>query len=91
MWKKKDIFVGRRNFEGIDAWQKSNFDLNGLKKVHFVPQHFFLEIDGELVMDFIGRYENLQVDFQYVCDTLHQENALPHLHKSDGKNGKGKR
>jgi len=85
MWEKRDIFSGRKNFELAPALHKDNYDLNGLKKVHFVPQYLFLEIDGELVMDFVGRYENVKADFQYVCNALGQKFALPHHRKSNGQ------
>jgi hypothetical protein len=38
----------------------------GFPLVHFVPQHYFLCVDGEVAVDFVGRYENLAIDFAKV-------------------------
>ncbi|MEB4591240.1 sulfotransferase family 2 domain-containing protein [Candidatus Thiothrix sp. Deng01] len=37
---------------------------------------------GELLVDFVGRYESLPQDFQQVCQQIGVEAALPHLNKS---------
>ncbi len=45
-----------------------------------IPQHYYL--DREL--DFIGRYENLQNDFDYACEKIGIEPyELPHYNKSE--------
>lgn len=42
-------------------------------------QHTYLTIDGKLRMDFIGRFERLQEDFDIICDRLGMEKGiLPH-------------
>ena len=42
-------------------------------------QHGFLEIDGKIEMDFIGRFENLQEDFNRLCEGLGLgKRILPH-------------
>ncbi len=39
-------------------------------------QHqFILDDNGHLLVDFVGRFENLQDDFVYVCQRI----GLPHL------------
>ncbi|MGH9160599.1 MAG: sulfotransferase family 2 domain-containing protein [Vicinamibacteraceae bacterium] len=53
-----------------------NFVLRGLTpgrhwtEPHFRPQHEFLELDGKLVMDFVGHIERIAEDFVHVCDRL---------------------
>lgn len=38
---------------------------------HVVPQvDFLLDKDGQLLVDFVGRFENLQADFDTVCEKL---------------------
>ena len=34
-------------------------------------------------VDYIGRFESLEDDWQYVCDTLDVFNELPHLRKGN--------
>jgi hypothetical protein len=45
---------------------------------HFRPQHEFVTCDGELELDFIGRFENLNADFQNVASTLNLDASLPY-------------
>jgi len=51
------------------------------------PQvEFVCDANGEVIVDFVGRFENLQKDFEKVCDTLGlADSNLPH------KNSYGKR
>jgi hypothetical protein len=37
---------------------------------------------GNIIVDFIGKYENLESDFQHVCPILNIKAELPHLNKS---------
>lgn len=42
-----------------------------LQLVHFIPQWCFLcEDGGKVIVDFVGRFENLAADFHYVCGRL---------------------
>jgi hypothetical protein len=47
-------------------------------KVHFFPQSPLLKVDGEIKMDFIGRFESIEKDFQYVCNKLGVAGNLEH-------------
>jgi hypothetical protein len=54
---------------------------------HLLPQHCFLfsKSQGPLV-DFIGRFENLQADFSLVCRELNiSPDQLPHVNRSPGR------
>lgn len=55
--------------------------------IHFTPMHKFIESTyGEISLDFIGRYENLQQDYNYVRNQLNVGQALPKKnisHKQD--------
>lgn len=54
---------------------------------HVMPQYDMLhDREGRLLVDFVGRFENLQADFDRVCAKLGLgESALPHRNKSDKK------
>ncbi|MEL6257926.1 MAG: sulfotransferase family 2 domain-containing protein [Pseudomonadota bacterium] len=43
---------------------------------------FLVDENGDLLVDFVGRFERLQDDFNYVCDTVGLDAALSHLNTS---------
>lgn len=50
----------------------------------FMPQFGWISDEGgEIIIDFIGRYETLADDFASVCGQLGITRALPHVRKSD--------
>lgn len=52
--------------------------------VHFFPQsHFVMSADGVVMVDFIGRYERIDQDFEYVARRLGLEVQLPVMNKSN--------
>lgn len=38
--------------------------------------------EGNIIVDFVGRYETLAEDFKYVCKVLNLKASLPHLNQS---------
>ncbi len=49
----------------------------------YAPQYQFIYQDGEQLVDFVGRFENLQQEFEKVCDTLDiSDSKLPHKRKT---------
>ena len=44
--------------------------------------------DGKLIVDFVGRYENLAKDFQSVCKILNINPSLPHINSSGNRDYK---
>ena len=49
---------------------------------HFTPMKYFLDYN----IDFIGRFENFQEDFNIVCNKIGiQQQQLPHQNKSEHK------
>ena len=73
----------------------ANFDefvLKGLEKeeimnwVHFKPQYTFVcDENDNIVMDFVGKMENLNADFNTVCKHLNIESELQKLNMSATK------
>ena len=43
------------------------------------------DIDGKLMVDFVGRYENLAKDFHYICEVLKINADLPHINSSGNR------
>ena len=68
------------------------FVLKGLEKeeimnwVHFKPQYTFVcDENDNIVMDFVGKMENLNADFNTVCKHLNIESELQNLNMSSAK------
>jgi len=50
----------------------------------FMPQwNWLINKKGKILVDFIGRFENLEADFAQVCSRLNRQADLPHLKKSE--------
>ena len=71
----------------------NEFVLKGLEKkeimnwVHFKPQYTFIcDENDKVVMDFIGKVENLNTDFNTVCKQLNIKSELQTLNKSKNIN-----
>ncbi len=45
-------------------------EFRGSMKVHFFPQSPLLKVDGKIEMDFIGRFEFIDRDWDRICDKL---------------------
>jgi len=60
---------------------------------HIMPQYGMLhDQKGRLLVDFVGRFESLQTDFDQVCRQLElQDSQLPHRNPSDKKSRNLKR
>ncbi len=63
------------------------FNDNILEQLHFRPQYKWICNDeGKLVVDFVGKFENFQLDFHKICEIMDIEKRnLPHQNKSSHK------
>ncbi len=64
-----DLIKSFANFDEYIRWRCA-------EEVRFQKDFIYSE-DGELLIDFIGRYENLEKDFQYVCSRIGVSASLP--------------
>jgi hypothetical protein len=62
-----------------------NLHVNGEWEFNIMPQHKWSHIDGEKTVDFIGRYENLKSDFEFVKKTLALPNDCRLTHENASK------
>ncbi len=52
-----------------------------------VSQFKKISENGRVIVDFIGRYENINEDFSYICEKINiPEPILPHVNKFDHDN-----
>jgi len=79
--------LGRKTIgfnEGVKLAYGENAPAYYDKPKMFMPQwHWLIDKKGKLLVDYIGRFENLQTDFAHVCLRLNRQAELPHLKKSD--------
>lgn len=51
---------------------------------HFLPQWYFVEVDGQIAVDFCGRFERLTEDWNKICEMLQWPPIpLPRYNKSE--------
>src|SRR3954471_2827170 len=81
-------YMGLRKGQGFKEFLMSDFknDIWKTRQWFVGPQlDFICDPDGRVAVDFVGRYEQLQADFQKVCQRLNLPvNELPHVNKSKG-------
>jgi len=65
---------------GTHHWTLDNLKQFGISNP--LNQWEFVEIDGEIKVDFLGRFENLNQDFKSVCNLIGREAELPHILRS---------
>lgn len=76
-----DFLLVRNGFEKLIGTKDQS-----TREVHFISQHEMIYIDGSNQMDFVGKFENLQKDFDTICSKIGIEKLkLPESNKSKHK------
>lgn len=91
-WSRLVSFYNYRKyymFYNFKSFVMKHLEKNIWKKDYWFigPQYEYLYDDnGNILVDFIGKFENLQKDFNHVCNNTNiPETKLPHINKSDSK------
>lgn len=84
-WMPKETtyaeFLSRDDLHVTEACKYQNPIVPITKK----PQlDFIADSNGNLLVDYIGKYENIQNDFKYICSRLGVNISLPHINVSPG-------
>ncbi len=59
---------------------------NIFKKYHFFPQSYFLcDFKGKILVDFVGRFESINKDFEYICNKIDKNATLLPINVSEHK------
>lgn len=66
-----DVVIGMSGFRDFLEWKTEDFSRNDLQKTLLTDEN------GELLVDFVGRFENLHEDFSRVADRLGLSVELP--------------
>ena len=53
-----------------------------LIKFHFWPQYYFTHVKGQCQLDFVGRFERFDTDFQHICRVMNIYVPLAHVNAS---------
>src|SRR3989339_560859 len=70
--------INKMTFDEYIDWRVNN-------EIH-LQKNFVCSENGEVLVDFIGRYENIQNDFEKICKTIGIEKIkLPHTNISNHK------
>ncbi len=56
-----------------------------VSRIHFLPMLPVIKVDGKMVMDFVGRFENIKNDWNKLTNHLGVKNELPHNNKRKSK------
>jgi hypothetical protein len=73
------LFAGFADFEAYIEWigARPNGD-------HKIQRDFLVDAEGQMLVDFIGRFEHLHADYASVAERFGWTAELPHFNKSDG-------
>jgi hypothetical protein len=66
--------VKKMSFEDYVVWR--------VEKGMNYQKDFLFDSQGNQLVDFVGRIENINQDFQYICDKIGVKNELKHVNKS---------
>ncbi len=82
----KYILRNTKHYYHKQCLQFVNFSAYLTERPPLRQQYDFLSKNGEIQVDFIGRFENLQQDFDIVCDKIGlPQHKLPHTNKTQHK------
>jgi hypothetical protein len=84
--KKAFCRLGVKRFhESSENLEKRPTIKYGLKHSHYTPQVEYILENGEPIVDYIGRYENLKSDFDTICKKLKVKYTLEHRNSVERK------
>lgn len=83
MLKRKDHFQHElvkkmESFDEYIEWVTS--------KQVLLQKEYIYDVDNQMIVDFFGRYENLEDDFKKITNRIGIKATLPHINKSNHKN-----
>jgi len=81
----KNPFVLKNDFKGYTKWflleYKTKCSVN-LHKGNWQQVEWLTDESGEIIVDFVGRYETINKDFRLIKKKINVKCQLPHVNKS---------
>ncbi|WP_052746067.1 sulfotransferase family 2 domain-containing protein [Sulfurovum lithotrophicum] len=85
-WSEENLSAIEDFTHFIQNLQNEVFREKVLKWTHFIPQYKYVcDQKGEIIVDYIGKFETLHNDFSHVADTLGIPVHLSHQNKTSNK------
>lgn len=76
----------RMTFDEFVNWIQNSSDTSVHTSVHKNQLDWFTDEDGKVAADFIGKFENLEEDYEIVFKKLGINKKLPHINKRNANN-----
>ncbi|PXV62283.1 sulfotransferase family protein [Halanaerobium congolense] len=85
-WAKENLYQFENFDQFILALKENDIAQKILNWQHFAPQHKYIcDYDFNIMVDFIGKLENINKDFNYIKNKLNINSNLSHKNKSKHK------
>ncbi|EAK9890022.1 sulfotransferase family protein, partial [Campylobacter lari] len=83
IWAKENIYKYNSFEEFVLNLQNNGERIKILNWIHFVPQYKFLcNEQKKILVNFVGKFENLSKDFAKILQILNRNDKLVHINKS---------
>ncbi len=84
--RREGRMIGEQmSFESFVKWIEYASDTCIHPSRHRYQLDWFRDDNGDIAVNFIGKFENLESDFRYVCGQLGTDAVLPHLRHNPTK------
>jgi hypothetical protein len=83
--REGQMMSNQMSFESFVEWIEHASDTCIHPSRHKYQLDWFRDENGDIGVDFIGRFENLESDFRHVCHRLGADAALPHVRRNATK------
>ncbi|HEH4418405.1 TPA: sulfotransferase family 2 domain-containing protein [Campylobacter coli] len=83
-WAKENIYKYNSFKEFVLDLKNVEIQNKILNWIHFIPQYKFLcDNEKNILVNFLGKFENLEEDFQKILKILSRKDELVHINKSN--------
>ena len=72
------------NLDELFDFSIQSFDQNvrNFVNVHIVPQYYFACIEDQMVLDFVGKLDNLEMDWSFICKKIGVKSSIEKSNQS---------